>query len=675
MAIINPNTGFTDVFDELQGRLLRVDELATRRSGFTGIFGRTDPADPLSGGGAMRFREESAANLAAFDLERAQILGRNLAGDEFLGTGLSVTETARRRSGFTGKFGGGRAEAFSAASPEATARFQSELQQLAPDVAFEGNVRGRSLRLLGFTDDFTTRGLIEGGESFIEGRGIRQQFNTIVGQIQASDAAGGVQIVSDPNVVRDNGLTEFKFRELAREIGFQGDDFETEFQTFVNATPGLQANFNSLINRELSKQARLFGSVERFREATGKISLLSAASSGLSFAKFITGTGAGQFIDKLAAAAAPELFNVGVLNIKDAIALATQEALSTATTLGLSASETIKLTEAAVNKAASAAAASKAGTVSLSGALSGAAFGFTVGSFFAPGGKTLGAQVGGTIGGAVGGAIAGAELGSIIPGPGTIIGAVIGAVVGSFFGPSPKVPQSGFFAPFSADGTFKEGETRFASKTQSTQFSQGLASAVEGFTTALASLGIRFFAADSAIGEGFFGGNLGGVGNITTDFPSAGINVKTEFAANDSTEISKGIVTAVVGVIDPSTTSPITNEALKLVSSEGKTAEQFLTDLQAKVIELANAAGFVDEDGDIITLDSPDFVDINGDPITTDEDRLKGPIELAVDQFDDFKKELTSFELGLIGKNARIKTSKRGILTEAPTRKRRLFAG
>ncbi len=212
----------------------------------------------------------------------------------------------------------------------------------------------------------------------------------------------------DPNEVLPSGLTRFQKRSLARDQGFTGNFGSGEHTAFLNEDPTRREDFDSAITREVSRQNRVFGSTQAFREATGKIDALSAVRSGLSFAKVGSSSAVAPLanaIDNAAANAFPSVFKQG------------------GSFIGPSAP----------------------GTVSLSGTIMGAGTGFAIGS-------TLGAftglkQDGASVGGAIGGAV-----GSVVPGLGTIAGSIIGSAIGGFFGPSKPVRASEFVTKFNEKG-------------------------------------------------------------------------------------------------------------------------------------------------------------------------------------------------------------------------------
>lgn len=642
-------------FDPVQGRLLTDVELATRLSGFGGEF---------TGGAAKLFRGVPE-NLAKFDFELSKIQGRVPGEGGILDTGLQAFEQASRNIDFGGVFGQGAAREHRAI-PGNIERFQAELLRLDPNAIFEGSAEALALRSIGFEEDIPTRGRIDIQESFISARGLQQPFETALAQARLSIEAGGVELTGeDPNAIGASGLSLFQERQVAVDVGFVfsgevGASFEEELQQFLNSSPGILTEFNSRINREIARQVRLFGNTERFQAAIGTVSQLVAVKAGLGFAKFATGIKAGTFIDVTAAKLAPELFAIGEFSVAESVLLAKAQVAS----IGGTAAEI----EAAGAVAAAQAEASAAGAgLSLSGALSGAGIGFAIGSFFAPGGKTKGAQIGGAAGGAIAGATFGAKAGSIIPGIGTIVGALVGAAIGSFFGPDAPVPQSNFFAPINPDGTFQEGLTRLSGKNQGTEFSSILASATNEFSSAMGSLGFRFLGQEGT--EGIFGGNLGGTANITINFPTAGINEKVDFSANDSEAISKGIVKAMLFAIDKDNSSPISTQALENVDPEGKDILTFLNEVQAEIINLAQEAGFIDEDGQVVLAGGVEFP--AGENLNPNK-KIKTTAEIALSQIDLF---LEKTRTGKVGFPATRLTGPTGLLDLAPTRRRQLTGG
>lgn len=296
-----------------------------------------------------------------------------------------------------------------------------------------------------------------------------------------------------------------------------------------------------------------------------------------------------------------------------------------------------------------------AGTT-LTGVFSAAATGAAVGQV---GSMVFGTHsTGSTIGGAVGGAV-----GSVVPGIGTFVGSVIGATIGGSFGSDPR-PFSDFTGVYDGDSLGYQVGAKHMSDTlgrEMGQLANNYIQEVERTTGIdMSGFGIAggysFTEKGYYVRSGYWRNPDGGIRDSMSSYEK-----RATFNPDDASTIFSAYNDIIVDHIAKGS-----NEVRDLVN-KGYKSDAILSALQARNAKIV---------GDKIVTDggTKSGDEVLTEPVKpTDSPKVKVSKKavIAQKQVDDY---LAAVEEGTIGIAGTIKTSRRGVLSEVPTIKRRLLA-
>lgn len=292
------------------------------------------------------------------------------------------------------------------------------------------------------------------------------------------------------------------------------------------------------------------------------------------------------------------------------------------------------------------------GTVSLSGTLTGAGAGYTIGNLI--GAFTdlnqQGASIGGAIGGAAGGSGIAASIG-IAGGPvGIAVGSLVGSVLGGFFGPEPSQNASNFFGVLQSGGSFEE--FRSASDNIDTTRGQSVGDSFAQFTSAFANATGADFENAHVFGgyndkynNGYFIRTATFTGDGVLGEAGEGQNLERRFNPQDS----GSVVSAFAEVTD----------RLLRDSGRNQTLVQRIDALKAQGFSTTEAINNLFETGVANTIDQQTIEETSLP--TTPKERITRKVAVAQKQFNDF---IDRVEKKKAGRASTILTGPRGLLDE-----------
>lgn len=402
-----------------------------------------------------------------------------------------------------------------------------------------------------------------------------------------------------------SGITVEENRNIARAQGYTGSFGSGGHIAFLEQQ-GLRKDYTRRVSATLESRNRSMNIQQDIAQTTDTIGAIETLNTGGSLLRSNTGSMIARGIDGAASRIAPGVFSPGKSGVL-----------------------------------------TNSGTLSMSGALTGAGVGYTTGQLLASftGLNSTGASIGGAIGGAVGGAGLGASIG-IAAGPvGILVGSLAGSGLGGFFGSEPPVNASQFVSFFDKQGQMADGRT--ASKTIDTSIGETLQQGFGEFTGNISSeLGLNLKDVQA------FGG--------FNDKYEGGYFLRTDRFSGDARDIRETFDPANQGSVERA----FTNTLDRLVRQNNKNTDvvKRLDELKSQGLTSAQAFSQMLYDSKVSKAVNPEDT-----RATTPMERVEKRVVQAQQDFTEFVQRTKRGDAGI---PSTIMTSNRGILEEPETRKK-----